>query len=195
MKPQNTIDSVLEDEIDLLVDGELPESRRETLLRRLDRERDGWKRCARGFLEAQAWRGAMGEISPVDSGRPARRWKAPLATLAAAVLGFVAAAALVRPSEAVSSRGEAPPAPPSEPEVRLIPYPVVEAAGFVRTRDERGNQFYETRGEIPDMVLRALREAGHEVQHVERVIDLPRQEGEPIQLPIRETRVFIKHEL
>ena len=45
--------------IDRLVDGELDEAARAALLRDLDREPDGWKRCAIAFLEAQAWRAAV----------------------------------------------------------------------------------------------------------------------------------------
>ena len=43
--------------IDLLADGELSDEARCGLLARLDRESDGWRRCALAFLEAQAWRG------------------------------------------------------------------------------------------------------------------------------------------
>lgn len=47
---------------DLLVDGELPENARGEFLRGLDRSPDGWRRLALTFLEAQAWRRAMGEL-------------------------------------------------------------------------------------------------------------------------------------
>jgi hypothetical protein len=47
--------------LDQLVDGELGEAERESLLRTLDREPDGWKRCALAFLEAQAWREAASD--------------------------------------------------------------------------------------------------------------------------------------
>ena len=40
--------------LDLLVDGELDEARRRELLLRLEREPDGWRRCALAFLEAQS---------------------------------------------------------------------------------------------------------------------------------------------
>lgn len=42
---------------DLLADGELSDEARREFLARLDRESDGWRRCALAFLEAQAWRG------------------------------------------------------------------------------------------------------------------------------------------
>lgn len=41
--------------IDRLVDGELEESERRTLLEQLDAQPEGWRRCALAFLEAQAW--------------------------------------------------------------------------------------------------------------------------------------------
>jgi hypothetical protein len=46
--------------VDLLVDGELAESERRELLKRLDSAPDGWRRCALAFLEAQSWRQAIG---------------------------------------------------------------------------------------------------------------------------------------
>src|SRR5205823_4263901 len=47
---------------DLLADGELTDESRRELLGRLDRESDGWRRCALAFLEAQAWRGESRSI-------------------------------------------------------------------------------------------------------------------------------------
>lgn len=40
---------------DLLVDGELDNDHRQTLLRSLDGKPGGWRRCALAFLEAQSW--------------------------------------------------------------------------------------------------------------------------------------------
>jgi hypothetical protein len=57
-KPQHA--SAVDDAIlDRLVDGDLPEGDRRSLLVALDASADGWKRCALAFLEAQAWRQAM----------------------------------------------------------------------------------------------------------------------------------------
>lgn len=48
--------------IDRLVDGELSNDERRQLLATLEAQPDGWRRCALAFVEAQAWRGAMGSL-------------------------------------------------------------------------------------------------------------------------------------
>lgn len=50
--PEEPQDSQL---LDLLVDGELPNTERQALLAHLEHEPDGWRRCALAFLEAQTW--------------------------------------------------------------------------------------------------------------------------------------------
>jgi hypothetical protein len=58
--------------IDRIVDGELTPAELSAAVDRLDREPDGWKRCALAFLEAQCWRESVRVIPqptqlPVDS--------------------------------------------------------------------------------------------------------------------------------
>ena len=106
----------------------------------------------------------------------------------------LAALAFVKPQDAVAGGSSSIAAIPA-PEVRYIPYPVVEHTGFVPASDERGNRYYQTSGPVPAFFLSALRNAGHDVRHVERLIDIPREEGDPLQLPITETRVFVNHQL
>jgi hypothetical protein len=48
--------------IDRLVDGELSGDERRHLLASLEAQPDGWRRCALAFVEAQTWRGAMGNL-------------------------------------------------------------------------------------------------------------------------------------
>ncbi len=50
-----------ETELDLLVDGELDESKRRELLTRLEAAPHGWRRCALAFLEAQCLRESFAE--------------------------------------------------------------------------------------------------------------------------------------
>lgn len=58
--------------IDRIVDGELTPAELRAAFDRLDREPDGWKRCALAFLEAQCWRESLRTLGeptriPVDS--------------------------------------------------------------------------------------------------------------------------------
>ena len=87
--------------LDRLVDGELEDAERAALLSQLDREPDGWKRCALAFLESQAWRQALAADS-LASGEPklqthatrrtpSRRWMGLAASvLIAFSVGFAA---------------------------------------------------------------------------------------------------------
>ena len=52
------------EQLDLLVDGELPGDQRRHLLATLDDVPDGWRRCALAFLEGQSWRGDLRAIAP-----------------------------------------------------------------------------------------------------------------------------------
>src|SRR5947209_7135189 len=87
--------------LDRLVDGELTESARADLLRRLDETADGWRHLALAFLEGQSWRTALKEgtsspktlVEPAPSqhGQTPRTFAPWLATCAALVLfAFVA---------------------------------------------------------------------------------------------------------
>lgn len=72
MNAPETSKGPLEDQhFDRLVDGELPETERHTLLADLDRQPDGWRRCALAFLEAQCWRQELGRV--VDARQPPSR--------------------------------------------------------------------------------------------------------------------------
>lgn len=194
MIQETTRSTVLDDEIALLVDGELGEERRSQVLRSLDTESDGWKRCAVAFLEAQLWREALALGSPQpEAVMRRRRWASPLAAVAAAVMGFVVALVVAKPVPAEAIAAE-PPVEPA-PLVRLVPFPVIEERGFVQASDASGKTYYQAKGDVPRAVLSALVQAGHEVKRVERTIDVPREGGDPFQLPITETQVFLNYEL
>lgn len=204
MSEDTTTDLVFNAELDLLVDGALSEDRREAFLRRLEEEPDGWRQCARRFLEAQVWREAFAlaeEAEPKVVRSRSGAWQ----SLAAAVLGFLVAVFFYSGAGSPGSFGGVASGEPGEsqaqealstpePEVRILPYPVYTDRGFVPASDERGNVFYRGEG-VPAVVLRALKQAGHGVERVERMIHVPREEGEPLELPVTETRVFINHEL
>lgn len=111
MNPTDDITSTGGDDrrFDLLVDGELSEAQRSDLLKHLDDEPEGWRRCALAFLEAQCWKQELGPIAhppvPVSLSleplpKPAaprsnvRRWTSRLGTLLAMAASFLVALGL-----------------------------------------------------------------------------------------------------
>jgi hypothetical protein len=84
---------------DRLVDGDLSESERRSLLLHLEDEPGGWRRCALAFLEAQGWKQAFGAIADAALRRaPAaqpvvtqRSWHRGLATALAVAASFLVA--------------------------------------------------------------------------------------------------------
>ncbi len=86
---------------DLLVDGELSEEDRRTLLGQLDREPGSWRRCALAFLEAQMWKQEFGVLlqpatEAASSPQPAGRsfWNRQMPTLLAMAASFLIALVL-----------------------------------------------------------------------------------------------------
>jgi hypothetical protein len=112
--------TILDEQLDLLVDGALPPADRRALLLTLDAAPGGWRRCALAFLEAQAWRAALApagkkaavadpDFDPLPlrpKARPGRSRLAPLARFAALLLvGFLAGRLTFLPA---SQTGPAP---------------------------------------------------------------------------------------
>src|SRR5271167_4761222 len=61
--------SAEQQQFDRLVDGELSEADRRSLLVQLEHQPDGWRHCALAFLEAQCWKAELGEMfTSVGSG-------------------------------------------------------------------------------------------------------------------------------
>src|SRR5262245_34529426 len=85
--------------LDRLVDGELDVAGRRELLKALDDQPGGWRRCALAFLEAQAWRsdlrGAVHQSLPITAARPhlSVRSRSPAVRLRQS--GMIAAALIV----------------------------------------------------------------------------------------------------
>ncbi|MGO8750827.1 MAG: hypothetical protein ACLQNE_33165 [Thermoguttaceae bacterium] len=88
--------------LDLLVDGELADCERRTLLEQLERAPEGWRRCALAFLESQCWRDEFRTVAhqqPVEpasletSRRPSR-WRVAGRTLLAMAASFLLALGL-----------------------------------------------------------------------------------------------------
>jgi hypothetical protein len=125
-----------EGRLDRLVDGELSETDRRDLLLQLEREPEGWRRCALAFLEAQCWRQELGlmarspertstqpapdKASPRFNG-PAMQWAAWRQRLATALsMGacFLIALALGRGWSGGSAHG------PGTSQVEMVTQPI-----------------------------------------------------------------------
>jgi hypothetical protein len=63
--------SIDPEELDSLVDGELPEDRRQRLLSRCEQIPGGWRACALAFLEAQCWRRELRSLAEAAREAPA----------------------------------------------------------------------------------------------------------------------------
>ena len=81
--------------LDLLVDNELSEEQRRRLLSHLDRQPDGWRRCALAFLESQSYGSDLGSFASEPEAQPApmpparrSRFLKPLAVAASLMLAF-----------------------------------------------------------------------------------------------------------
>ncbi|MGA2063946.1 MAG: hypothetical protein ABSG86_03205 [Thermoguttaceae bacterium] len=117
MNPSDNIPSPPDDprRFDRLVDGELSEPERRTVVLRLEDEPGGWRRCALAFLEAQGWKQAFGAMvdaaaGPSPAARPAARrdWRRGLGTVLAVAASFLLAFVLgmhVRGRPAVPGSG------------------------------------------------------------------------------------------
>jgi hypothetical protein len=86
--------------IDRIVDGALTPAELRAAIERLDRQPDGWRRCAMAFLEAQCFSESFRSLEPAASSSPARREfsSAPVARTGAGhrwIRGPIAAAILV----------------------------------------------------------------------------------------------------
>lgn len=127
--------------IDRLVDGELSADEYRLALQRLETQPDGWRQCALGFLEAQALRSELTELSQREPPRPTvqpvaavvhpwRRWGGSLAACAASFAlafglarEFLPAPAPAHPTvDHVANRQESPAVAPASREPDHAPH-------------------------------------------------------------------------
>jgi hypothetical protein len=174
-----TATTIAQSDIDRLVDGELDDAARASLVRALDRSPDGWKRCAAAFLEAQAWTQAARSIAPVAASpvRPGHLGARPilrqLLTIAAVVAvafcaGFVSRSA--GPIERLAQRDgqvvhEARPAPAARP--RQVAVADVSGASAV-----------------PEYVRSQMERQGYRVEGGRKVIELALEDGRRVTVPV-----------
>lgn len=170
--------------IDRLVDGELEEAERASLLRSLDREPDGWKRCALAFLESQAWREAAGEgaMRPALPG-PGGAARAPQPVLLRrlmAVAAMVAVAFCVGfvSRDAVSTRGGSRMAT----QIARQSTPSDGPASFPATQVARIDSPLPT--PVPELLRLRMERQGYRVEGDRRVVPVALGDGHKLAVPV-----------
>jgi len=171
--------------LDRLVDGELAEAQRQQLLRQLDREPDGWKRCALAFLDAQAWgrsmaSGAAERVSTTPPVLPPSRPRPlpPLAALAAAVavafgVGFVSRGAATWDRGAGVRTVAQRPQPAGPVGEVLVPRPVASAtppAGEAAS--------------VPEYLRLQMERQGYRVQGDRKMVSVALEDGRKVAVPV-----------
>jgi hypothetical protein len=170
--------------LDRVVDGEVGEAERASLLRALDREPDGWKRCALAFLEAQAWReeaadGAM-DVGLKLSERASRTSRPFLLRRLIGVAAMVAVGFCV----GFVSRDAVSPGAGSQPTVPIAREltPSGAAASSAATQVARAESA------LPPAVRELLRlqmeRQGYRVEGDRRVVPVALGDGRKVEVPI-----------
>ncbi len=99
-EPSSNQNPISMEELDRLVDGELAEDERRRLLRRLEEEPAGWRRCALAFLENQTWgevfqQPASRDVEPEHLPRNRAAGQSPFGAKHGWLNGFALAASLL----------------------------------------------------------------------------------------------------
>jgi hypothetical protein len=160
-------------ELDRLVDGELDEHARSALIRALDGDPNGWKRCALAFLEAQAWREAAHAMPAVSPSRPSaarpHAWARQLVPLAAMVAVAFCAGFVSRGTDR------------SEPVVRRNDSNF-NSAPLLRTLAPAPEQ--SPTPTVPDYVRTRMERQGYRVGGGRKVIEVALDDGRKVAVPV-----------
>ena len=169
--------------LDRLVDGELNEAERASLLRAIDLQPDAWKRCALAFLEAQSWReaasaagmgvGSRKAAEPMRANRRRllRRMVAVAAIVAVAFsIGFASRDALL--SESALTKGRiARQTMPSDPATATASTPIAHSATTPSPT-------------VPESLRLQMERQGYRVEGDRRVVPVALGDGRKVALPV-----------
>jgi hypothetical protein len=200
--------------LDLLVDGELPEDDRRSLLGQLDHEPDGWRRCALAFLEAQTWKQAFGAIArpsvePIAKPQPASdkgwgRYGSTFLAVAGSILFALALGIHMRSTGSLTTTTmNAPAMPVRQGPGAANPWQMVTLTAF-GDRDGAPQSFQLPAAEgnrideawlqsIPSPVspemLQALQQSGHEIRQRRQLLPVEMQDGRRLVVPVDEVEI------
>ncbi len=178
----------VDEELDRLVDGELTHEERRALIARLEADPDGWRRCAVAFLEAQAWREAMGEMLAAPSAPiiAKRRRSHPLPrrlTFAAGLLAAFSAGWLAHHAPSVSSPREIVVAPKDPAESGPL------AQGDM-SPEAAPTMPIEPPPSLADAMVRTWERQGFQVERQERFASIEAGPGRTHTIPVQEVRLL-----
>ena len=197
--------------LDRLVDGEVGTDERAGLLAALDAEPGGWRRCAVAFLEAQAWRVALGTTateSPAAQPRPRQLPLARYGAIAAAfvvafVAGFVTRGGSGSPSTShapqdgryatraaqndhsanATARSASAARSPAPASVRIRPDSRVRLPVF-ESGDADGVDVSRQPSALPEYVRKQLERQGYEVEGDRQVLSVALDDGRSVTVPV-----------
>ena len=187
--------------LDLLVDGELGDAERRSLLLRFENQPNGWRRCALAFLEAQSWRDAFRPVSassavgakpepmprPVARKRPYLRSTASLAGLAASLVaaftlgwGLHKMPADSARSVSIAAENKAATVEPVDPP---LPQPLVVAV------QEASPSQPDNATTPSDLIVRQWEQKGFRAETQTHLMSMELEDGQRVTVPIREVRL------
>ena len=178
---------------DRLVDNELTTQERRELLATLDREPEGWRRCALAFLEAQEWRAAMGPpaarsapVRPVTfvMPEPVRGYFGILGYFAKVAAGLIAAFAIGWGLRGDSARIPAP---------KIVKQETPVAAGSPELAVAKQTPPEPRKPDDPTAVsttvARAWERRGYEIARSRRLVSMSLKDGRKVSVPVDEVRL------
>jgi len=186
----NSSNRVDQEALDRLVDGEMSSDEQRELLRQLEAEPDGWRRCALAFVEGQSWgRELRGFVRDgqrdSQSSAPSRqqRYLRPLTTalfaLAASLL--VTSVVLFRPAFTTSTPNERISSSLVIDQRRGVGQPQVMPVAESGTVDDA---WLSTPAPLPDDVARAFRNLGGRVKLERRLMPFQLDDGRQLVVPV-----------
>lgn len=185
--------------IDRLVDGELADHEWQDLLRTLDAEPAGWRRCALAVVASQAFDRALNSTPiPVPSVRRAPWYR--IAGIAAGItVAFLAGFVSSRIPGGPVSRDYADPHVPSTQQMpavaQLLPAPP-ERALATPTNDPSSPGLPSQPSALPEYVRRQLERQGYEVRGDRKVVSVALKDGRQVTVPVESIKYrFVGHQL
>jgi len=186
----------LELEIQRCIDGQMPETAQQDLLRRLEAMPDGWRKLSLAFVESQVWsqiiqKGAapapVPSAKPAEEPRPRRRfspalWGKVTASMAAGIVAGLMIHRQWPPGSVANPAGAVASASPTGPSSGSTQNPVRVPASLVGNRPGMPDI-------LSDHARRELMDSGYVVDDGQLYYTIPMPDGRYYIVPVKTVRV------